>query len=697
MGTDCGAIETPDYHAAVISDPIFSRIHPLMPILRLRKSVPKTFMTHKIKVPLKYKFLSVLLFITFLGFISFFYFAHQTFSEDKKLFVMELNLASLKATLSELKLELRGRMDELQILVPRVYQASSSSHSQQDPYQGLSGNLQEEVFSVTFLKKKEDKLEIIKRYSNQALLEKEELEEGFAEEVDKEHPIEMESLPVENGMTLLNRSVRASAEEGSAETDTTLPILTILFNGTFLGNQAKEVIVAVDLHQDFLRKKLKESEMAEIFLIAKNGTLLSHMNSEKLVEFASQPYPHPIVSHLKEKVFPRESFELDVDNEAYLCNLSETGFENVFAISQVKKSQAFIALQTLLRQTVLIAVLILSLALVLSTLFASGLTRNIQKLKEAAEQIGKGDWNIKLDVRSNDEVENVAESFQWMSNRLVELMKETVEKARMEKELDTAKLVQSTLLANTNTPSPLFDLVPFYQPASECGGDFWDSYLSGNKLTLVIGDATGHGAGAAIVTAVAKSSFSTLNKVTHGKVLTPEQFLTTLNSVIHTLCKEKLLMTMCVIQLDLMTGILEVCNAGHESPFLLRKNTATTEGTEKKKNDPEILFNRGERLGFSPHSTYTSDFYQIALGDSVLLYTDGISEAKNKEGKELGERALKKTFGMGGVRSLAQIRDDIMAKTNTHISGAPQEDDITFVLVSWSETYTEQSQNPKAA
>lgn len=651
-------------------------------------------MTHKIKIPLKYKFLGVLLSITFLGFVTFFYFAHKTFSEDKKLFVMELNLSSLKATMSEIKLELRGRMDELQILVPRVYQQASlmTADKNADPYQGLSGRLQEEVLGITFYKKNaENKLEHVRHYTNSALLEKQELEEDFVSEVSTEHPLSVEKLDLEKGMQLLNRSVRSASEEEKKE----IPVMTIVFSGSFIGGESKDMIIAVDILQDFLRKKLKESELAEVFLISKDGTLLSHPELASLVDFASSPFKHPIVEHLKEKQFPRESLELAVGNESYLCNISETGFEGVYAVSQVKKSQAFIALQTLLRQTVLIGLFILSLALVFSIIFASGLTKNIQKLKQAAERIGKGDWEVKLDIKSNDEVQNVAESFTWMSNRLVELMKETIEKARMEKELDTARLVQSTLLANANDPSNLFDLVPFYQPASECGGDFWDSYLSGNKLTVVIGDATGHGAGAAIVTAIAKSSFSTLNRVNPDRVLTPEKFLSTLNFIIHSLCKEKLLMTMCVIQLDLSTGILEVCNAGHESPFLLRKEGAAS--TENKKTDAEVLFNRGERLGFSKDSVYTSDFYQIKMGDSLLLYTDGISEAKNQAGKELGERALKKAFIAGGPRPLTQVRDEIMTKTKTHIGEAHQEDDITFVLLCWKQIFTQNSNTPKAA
>lgn len=616
-----------------------------------------------------------MLLVMFAGFGAFFYYAHQTFSEDKKLFVMELNLAALKATTSDIKLELRGRIEELQIFVPRVYQPSldPETRTAMDPYKGLSGRLEDEILSVSFLRVKDGvPAETTRHYKNVNLLKK----LGYTEEVytqlEKTRPLPFKPSP-EQGFDLVNRAIRTQVNGVSTD----IPVLTVVLNGTFMNDDSTETVIAVDLIQDFLRKKLQQMELAEIFLVSKRGTLISHAETAKLVDFATIPFNHPIAKRLQEKQFPRESLELEVGKEAYLCNVSETGFSDLFAVSQVKKSQAFLALKLLMRNTIYIALIIFSIALVFSIVFASGLTRNIKKLKSAAETIGQGNWNIKLDVDTNDEVQSVADSFQWMADRLTELVKETAQKARMEEELETARLVQSTLLANPEIKSDYFDLAPFYFPASECGGDLWDVYQSGSKVTLVIGDATGHGAGAAIVTAVAKSGFSTLNTIYAKQNLAPQEFLTILNKIICKLCKGQLLMTMCVVQLDLFTGEVIVCNAGHESPLLLKNAVG--------KGNCEVLFSRGERLGFSETAVFEPEKYKLQVGETILLYTDGVSEAKNKDGKELGERALKKLFSLKGPRNLSDIRKEIEEGTKGHIGEAKIEDDITFVLLNWKQ------------
>ena len=235
------------------------------------------------------------------------------------------------------------------------------------------------------------------------------------------------------------------------------------------------------------------------------------------------------------------------------------------------------------------------------------------------------------------------------------------------------------MLATPIIKSEALEIVPHYLAATECGGDFWDAYVHNNKLTILIGDATGHGAPAAIVTAVAKSCLYTLNSVYSKTVLTPEQFLSSLNRIILAACKGRLLMTMCLVQIDLRTGEIQIANAGHESPLLLR--ATNVQGGKKAKS--EVLFSRGERLGFSLDTRYTTLKEQLSPGDALLIYTDGISEAHDASGKEFGERALKKAFAGSGMRELSQMRDDLVISLKEHVKDAPQDDDITFVLLKW--------------
>jgi sigma-B regulation protein RsbU (phosphoserine phosphatase) len=246
--------------------------------------------------------------------------------------------------------------------------------------------------------------------------------------------------------------------------------------------------------------------------------------------------------------------------------------------------------------------------------------------------------------------------------------------------------VQSTLLTLPRLNSEDFDLVSHYQPATQCGGDYWDASLCGDLLTVFIGDATGHGAPAAIVTAVAKSCFATLTSIFKDQAMPPDELLTRLNRIIYNSCQGKLLMTMSIVQLDLASGELLFANAGHESPMWLQakqENSDKQDSGKKKKGKANVLFARGERLGFSPEQTYACEKGQLAVGDILLLYTDGVSEARNKESEEWGERSLKKSFSAGGARPLSVIRKEIITAVEGHMGDRPPDDDVTFVLVAW--------------
>lgn len=640
-------------------------------------------MARAVTIPLKYKFLGVMILIVLAALSVFLYLAQQTFSEDKKLFIMDSNRTLLKAATSEIKLELKSRLEELQSFVPRVYMSGDKI----DPFQGLSTTFAEELIGVTFYKQKEDgSLSSLKEFSNQALFAKMKWPTDFLAQVQKTRPIDKARIDKAQGVELLNRSLRLNS-------GVEVPVLTFVLGANFLGDAAKELFIVVDFSQTFLMRTLAQSELTEVFLLFNDGTVLSHPTLANTVTYAATPFPHPIVEKMKAKQFTRESLEIEVNGEAYLCNISETGFKNVFAISQIRKAEAFLALKTLLEKSLLLAILILSASTVASVLFASGLTTNIQKLRAAAEQLGAGNLDVKLQVRSNDEIQSVAKSFQWMANQIQTLIKESTEKARLEDELETARLVQSTLLTPPNIQSPSVALDSVYVAASECGGDYWDARITGNLLTVFIGDATGHGAPAAIVTAVAKSCFATLTSIYTDTPLAPEILLTEMNRIIFSSCQGKLLMTMVIVQINLETGETFVANAGHESPMCLRaarpsENTEPAIG-KKKKADVEVLFARGERLGFTPDAFYNSETLQLGVGDTLLLYTDGISEAKNPEGKDWGERALKKALGAGEGQALVQIRQGIMKNLEKHTQGAPQADDVTFVLFRWMRTLSE--------
>jgi sigma-B regulation protein RsbU (phosphoserine phosphatase) len=631
------------------------------------------------RISIKYKLLAVFLLLIPTGIATFFFITRRTFLQDKKLFILDWSLANLRATTNEMRFELRTRLDNLQVFLPRLYQFPDTTSLDEPKLQlGLSSDFPKEVFLVSFLQKRGTQYKVVKTYFNRSLLEANSINTEEAQSLNLIEPNLLEQVQSSKSVDLLNQSLNSN------------PILTLIMSSSLLNDESAETLILVNFSQDFLQQTLTQNKLAEQFLLKSDGSLVSHPESSVLLNSKTKGFQHPILERLNSEYLPRESIEVEINGEDYLVNFSSVGLGNIFLITQLKRKDAFQALSTLAWQTLQVGLFILSLAFILSVIFSAGLTRGIQQLERAAKEIGSGNLNTKLELHSKDEVESVANTFNWMTGRIVALLKETAEKARMEEELATASLIQNTILTPPEINIQSTEVVPYYKSATECGGDLWDVFVKDGKLTVLLGDATGHGAPAAIVTAVVKSCITTLNAFHHDKMLSPSEMLTKINSIVYQSCKGELLMTMSVVQLDLSTGLLTVSNAGHEAPLLVRSAT-------EKKHKAEPLFVRGERLGFTADTKYDSTHTQLQPGDTILIYSDGISEAANAKGAVWGERALRTIFASNSKQSLQEIKSSILSALETFTAGTPQKDDVTFVLFGWKKRASSEHLGAQAA
>lgn len=631
------------------------------------------------RISIKYKLLAVFLLLIPTGIATFFFITRRTFLEDKKLFVLDWSLANLRATTNEMRFELRSRLDNLQIFLPRLYQLPSST-SLEEPklHLGLSTDFPKEVFLVSFIQRKGDQYQIVKTYFNRSLLE--------SKSIDSSQALSLNSV----GNELLERIQNTKDIDLINQTVNSQPVLTLVMTSSLLNDESAETLILVHFTQDFLQNSLAQTSLAEQFLVKSDGHLVSHPDSIVLLESSKQGFHHPIIAKLRTDFLPRESTEVEINGEGYLVNFSQMGFGNIFLVTQLKRKDAFQALSKLTWQTFQVGIFILSLAFILSVVFSARLTEGIKQLETAAREIGSGNLDTKVTLESKDEVESVANTFNWMTGRIVTLLKETAEKARMEEELATASLIQNTILTPPQINTESTEVVPFYKSATECGGDLWDVFVKDGKLTVLIGDATGHGAPAAIVTAVVKSCITTLNAFHQDTVLSPSEILNRINSIVYQSCKGELLMTMSVVQMDLASGLLTVSNAGHEAPLLVRSKT-------EKKHKAEPLFVRGERLGFQSETQYECTTTQLQPGDTILIYSDGISEAHNSSGNVWGERALKNVFASNSQKPLQSIKTSILSALSDFTGGTLQADDMTFVLFGWKKPVSVEMVGAEAA
>ena len=301
------------------------------------------------------------------------------------------------------------------------------------------------------------------------------------------------------------------------------------------------------------------------------------------------------------------------------------------------------------------------------------ISKPIKMLAWRADQIARGDLETRVEVGSTDEIGLLGENFNYMADQLVVLLRQTAEKATMEKELEVARTIQETLVPPNDTVDREFVKISgYYQPASQTGGDWWTYHdLKGGKVLVVIGDVTGHGVPSAMITAAAKAACDVARAVNHDDV-SCTQLLEIMNRAIYESAKRKFVMTCFASILDPKTRTITFANAGHNFPYLYR----VADG----KGEFGALMTRGNRLGDLPESKYSSKTMDLLPGDILVWYTDGIVECENEAGEEYGEKRFRASVRKAAALDAGEMRDAIIADAGSFFGEAMRKDDITMVV-----------------
>ena len=259
-------------------------------------------------------------------------------------------------------------------------------------------------------------------------------------------------------------------------------------------------------------------------------------------------------------------------------------------------------------------------------------------------------------------------------NELEELRKaETLQQklSVLHRELEIASQIQLSTLPSKFPAFPDrsdFDLYAMMIPAQEVGGDFYDFILiDDDHLGIVLGDVSGKGIGAALFMAITR----TIIRATALRGLAPDECLTHVNRVLHPETMPRMFVTTVFGVLNTSTGELEYCNAGHHAPIVLRRDCSTEEAPRTG----------GLGLCLVPDFAYTSKTLHLKPGESVLLYTDGVTEAVNDENEQFGEERLTGCLDQCHEEGPAEIIRDVLRSVTDFSGGREQSDDITMLAL----------------
>ena len=429
-----------------------------------------------------------------------------------------------------------------------------------------------------------------------------------------------------------------------------------------------------ELTQSFLGTRSQKT-----FLIKSNGDVL--VGPEAGLVHIEDLLPYHELKEKVDKLAQGVEEVLTTKGQAVLMSYSKTGYGDLSVVSFVEKNKALAAVGLLIRRSMYFFGVLISVTLIISILASSQLTSALTQLFAATQKVSEGDFDVQVSVKSNDEVGMLATNFNLMAQQIAQLMMDTAQKARMENELQTAKTVQETLFPEAEKKLGPLHIAGYYEPASECGGDWWHYCYVGDKIYMWIGDATGHGAPAALITSAAKSAATLIENLR----VSPAQAMELMNKAIYDVSKGRIMMTFVLSSLDVKTGELTYVNASHEAPFLMRKEGGSP---IKKKNLILLNENNNPRLGQSRDSKYSESKVQLLNQDSFIFYTDGIADIQDKEAKNWGERDFIKNLleSFNGTSDPVSFKNEFAQRMKSYRQDSALIDDVTFFIVKYSKS-----------
>lgn len=323
-------------------------------------------------------------------------------------------------------------------------------------------------------------------------------------------------------------------------------------------------------------------------------------------------------------------------------------------------------------RVVIISLGALLLGIIGAFLLSGAITKPVKQLAEGARIIGTGDLGYVISVKSGNELGELAESFNKMTSDLKAAQDSLVKKQRLERELEVAREIQLSLIPKDIAKVEGYEIAAYYNPAREVGGDYYDVIpFGGDKTGFVVGDVSGKGVPAAFIMTMARS-------IIHSEA-SPEfssvDILKKLNATIYPDMRDGMFVTVFYGVLDHAKNEIDLASAGHNDTLVYRVKTGQVE-----KYNPKgfpIGMDSGQRFD----KVVKSEKVKINKGDSVVMFTDGITEAMNGKNEEFGQEKMEDIIASSADLSAREAVDRIIKAVEKFAAGAEQSDDIAVIIL----------------
>ena len=439
-------------------------------------------------------------------------------------------------------------------------------------------------------------------------------------------------------------------------------------------------VVTADILLYNLSEYLKVDFFEQVYacIITRTGAFISNYGQELVLEQSiygaaeeegQTELIEVIQDMLEGKSGMREWKSPDIgDSYIFFIPFQRTGWSLAIVCQSAELFKEF------LKMALILSILFILMLVLLTYILQKSVHRLISPLTrftQAVDEVAKGNLQATLPViHTKDEMQKLRHSFSTMQQSLKQQMEELKQvneaKGRIEGELKVACDIQLSMLPKAFVPtsdSKNLDIYGQLIPAKEVGGDLYDFFIRSEKLFFCIGDVSGKGVPAALVMSSTLSLFRNIANY-------EDDLAKIVRSINMATCDGNdtmMFVTFFAGVLDLHSGRLLYCNAGHNKPLIVSDSII------------ELPAKPGLPLGISEDESYEVEECTLPVGDTLFLYTDGLTEAMNGQRKQFGKERLEKKLRRAD--NCKELAEEITQAVQQFAGKAPQSDDLTMLAI----------------
>ena len=449
-------------------------------------------------------------------------------------------------------------------------------------------------------------------------------------------------------------------------------------------------VITADVSLKWLQEVVSQVKIFETgfaFLISETGTIITYPDTNYVMKESifslAEKFKDPDLKKVGEEMIaghedfvPISSALFKGKSWVYYTHLKNNNWSLGFVFPE---KELYADLYKLNQTLILMAAIGLALLLILIIVISNRVTRPLHALAMIAEGFGTGNFDIDIPPsQSSDEVGSLNKSFVRMQTALkkyIENLKLTTSaKEKIESELKIAREIQMGMIPGKFPAFPgrkEFDIYGFIEPAKEVGGDLYDFFfIDDDRLCFAIGDVSGKGTPAALFMAVTTTIMRAEGQIAG---LNTSSIIERMNTYLCNNNEGNLFVTLFLGILNVPTGEVEYVNAGHNKPFVIKSNGVVS----------ELDTSHCIPLGINLNLSHTTNTFKLEKGDTIFLYTDGVSEAFNIHDQQYSIKKISELLlnlaNHAPIELIHHIVDDVKAFSHD----TEQSDDISVLAIQY--------------